>query len=118
MLYSSWIWAPPTCNACAPACSAHAGFLTFNFHHIIKVSHIHLSLAHSHRTTAFCAFAGCKLTGDLQGGVLGSGGWTAGLAVILTGGGSWGEIQARWEVHAATTLPPLAVARILMRPFL
>ncbi|GAX79750.1 hypothetical protein CEUSTIGMA_g7191.t1 [Chlamydomonas eustigma] len=43
-----------------------AGFLTFNFHHIIKVSHIHLSLAHSHRTTAFCAFAGCKLTEDLQ----------------------------------------------------
>eukprot|EP00195_Chlamydomonas_chlamydogama_P006959 CAMPEP_0202890758 /NCGR_PEP_ID=MMETSP1392-20130828/1065_1 /ASSEMBLY_ACC=CAM_ASM_000868 /TAXON_ID=225041 /ORGANISM="Chlamydomonas chlamydogama, Strain SAG 11-48b" /LENGTH=281 /DNA_ID=CAMNT_0049574389 /DNA_START=136 /DNA_END=978 /DNA_ORIENTATION=- len=42
------------------------GFLTFNFHHIIKVSHIHVSLAHHHRTTAFCAFVGCKLTEDLQ----------------------------------------------------
>lgn len=38
-----------------------AGFLIFNFQHILAISHIHISLAHSHRTTAFCAFAGCKL---------------------------------------------------------
>ena len=59
-------------HACAPVHCLHAGsragFLAFNFQHIIQVSHIHLSLAHSHRTTAFCAFAGCRLTEDMQGG--------------------------------------------------
>lgn len=37
------------------------GFLTFNFHYIISTSHVHISLAHHHKTTAFCAFIGCKL---------------------------------------------------------
>ena len=37
------------------------GFLTFNFHYIITTSHVHISLAHHHKTTAFCAFIGCKL---------------------------------------------------------
>ena len=42
----------------------HAGYFAFNFQHIMVVSHLsHLSLGHSHRTTAFCAFAGCKTDG-------------------------------------------------------
>ncbi|GLI68829.1 hypothetical protein VaNZ11_013371 [Volvox africanus] len=40
------------------------GFLTMNFHHILRTTHIHLSLAQHHKTTAFCAFAGCKLGVD------------------------------------------------------
>lgn len=48
-----------------PLC--RTGFLAYNFQHIMRVSHIHLSLAHSHRTTAFCAFAGCRLTDNMEG---------------------------------------------------
>lgn len=43
------------------------GFLTFNFHYIINAAHIHVSLAHHHRTTAFCAFTGCKLGDGAHG---------------------------------------------------
>lgn len=37
------------------------GFLAFNFQHILAISDVRLSLAHSHRSTAFCAFEGCRL---------------------------------------------------------
>lgn len=43
------------------AAAAMLGFLSFNFFSIIKVSHVHISIAHAHKTTAFCAFIGCKL---------------------------------------------------------
>lgn len=51
---------------CLAVLALGAGFLAFNFQHIMKVSHIHLSLSHSHRATAFCAFAGCKFHEDLE----------------------------------------------------
>ncbi|KAG2499241.1 hypothetical protein HYH03_002820 [Edaphochlamys debaryana] len=37
------------------------GFLTMNFHHILKTTHIHLSLSHHHKASAFCAFTGCQM---------------------------------------------------------
>ncbi len=43
------------------------GFLSFNMQHILKLTHIHISLAHSHKMQSFCAFIGCKLTEELQG---------------------------------------------------
>lgn len=46
--------------------SVIVGFLTFNFFLMLKVSHVHLSLAHHHRTTAFCAFIGCTYIDDMR----------------------------------------------------
>eukprot|EP00798_Chlamydomonas_sp_ICE-L_P012331 gene12331-15505_t len=45
--------------------SIGVGFLAFNFHHILRVSHVHISLAHHHRSHAFCSFTGCNLIEDL-----------------------------------------------------
>ncbi len=45
-----------------------AGFLVFNFSHILQVSHVHLSLTAHHKSTAFCAFIGtCKLGEEVAG---------------------------------------------------
>ena len=44
------------------------GFLTFNFHWVLRAAHVHVSLSHHHRTTAFCAFTqSCKLSEHGQG---------------------------------------------------
>lgn len=55
------------------------GFLAFNFHYILQASHIHITLAHHHRTTAFCAFSGCKLGGQGRGELA----WSTMLARVL-----------------------------------
>lgn len=36
------------------------GCLVYNFHTIITTSHFHISLAHQHKSTAFCAFLGSR----------------------------------------------------------
>eukprot|EP00798_Chlamydomonas_sp_ICE-L_P002395 gene2395-8703_t len=40
-----------------PRCTrAASGFLSFNFHQIVRVSHAHISIAHEHRSHVFCSF--------------------------------------------------------------
>ncbi|KAJ9526324.1 hypothetical protein QJQ45_009775 [Haematococcus lacustris] len=36
------------------------GFITFNWSYLLKISHSHISLSHSHRTAAICSFLKCR----------------------------------------------------------